>query len=91
MHRALTAVYGRLEGEIAPLHVEGELVNVHPAGADQHLIVVGFNISFIIDGDIRSWRSFVLLCPACNHMEKSQYRIKQDGKYCRMLYKKEMH
>lgn len=56
-------MYDRLEGEIAALCVEGELVNVHPAGANQHLVVLDFNVTFIVDGEIRTWRSFVLLCP----------------------------
>lgn len=65
--QALTSVYDRLEGEVAALCVEGELVNVHPAGADQHLVVLHFNISFVIDGEIRTRRSFVLLRPAREH------------------------
>ena len=35
----LTAVYGRLEGEVAALNVKGEFVNIHLAGADhQHVV-----------------------------------------------------
>lgn len=56
-------MYDGLEGEIAALCVEGELVNVHPAGANQHLVVLDFNVTFIVDGEIRTRRSFVLLCP----------------------------
>ena len=63
----LTCVYGRLEGEVAALYVEGEVVNVHPAGADQHLVVLDFNIAVIVDGEVRTRRSFVLLCPAHRH------------------------
>ena len=53
----------RLEGQVAALSVEGKLVNVHPAGADQHLVILDFNVTFIVDGEIRTRRSFVLLCP----------------------------
>lgn len=33
-------MYDRLEGEVAALDVKGEFVNVHPAGANQHLVVL---------------------------------------------------
>jgi len=56
-------VNDRLEGEVAPLYVEREFVNVHPAGADQHLVVLDFYVTFMIDGEIRTRGSFVLLCP----------------------------
>lgn len=61
---ALTGVDDRLEGQVAPLRVEGEFVNVHPAGADQHLVVLDFHVTDVIDGQIRTRGSFVLLCPA---------------------------
>lgn len=36
----LTRMNNRLEGQVAALDVEGEFVNVHPAGADQHLVIL---------------------------------------------------
>ncbi len=33
-------MYNRLEGEVAALSVKGEFVNVHPAGGDQHLVIM---------------------------------------------------
>lgn len=62
-HATITSVNDRLEGQVAALSVEGEFVDVHPAGADQHLVILDFNDTFIIDGEIRTRRSFVLLCP----------------------------
>lgn len=60
---ALTCVYDGLEGQVAALRVEGEFVDVHPAGADQHLVVLDFHIAHVIDGQIRTGRSLVLLRP----------------------------
>lgn len=33
-------MYDRLEGEVAALDIEGEFVNMHPASADQHLVIL---------------------------------------------------
>lgn len=63
---ALTSVRHGLEGEVAALDVEGEVVNVQSAGADQHLVVLDLNIPVIIDFEIRTRRSFVLLGPVSN-------------------------
>lgn len=52
-----------LEGQVAPLRVEGEFVNVHPAGADQHLVVGDLHVAQAIDGQVRTRGSFVLLRP----------------------------
>lgn len=52
-----------LEGQVAPLRVEGEFVNVHPAGADQHLVVRDLHVTPVIDGQVRTRGSFVLLRP----------------------------
>lgn len=60
---ALTSVYEGHEGQVAPLRVEGEFEDVHPAGADQHLVVPEFHVTQVIDGQIRTRGSFVLLCP----------------------------
>lgn len=60
---ALTCVYDGLEGQVAALRVEGEFVNVHPAGADQHLVVLDLHVAHVVDGQIRTGRSFVLLRP----------------------------
>ena len=63
----LTRVYDRLEGEVAGLNVEGEFVNAHPAGADQHLVVRYFNFTITVNDEKRIWRGSVLLCPVGNH------------------------
>lgn len=65
--RALTGVYDGLEGQVAPLGVEGEFVNLHPAGADQYLVVPDLHVADVIDGHVRAGRSLVLLCPAGEH------------------------
>lgn len=65
---ALTGVYDRLEGQVAALRVEGEFVNVHPAGADQHQVAVEIHVADIIDGQIGTRGSFVLLCPVWERM-----------------------
>lgn len=52
-----------LEGQVAPLRVEGEFVNVHPAGADQHLVIRDLHITKVIDGQVRTRGSLVLLRP----------------------------
>lgn len=52
-----------LEGQVAPLRVKGEFVNVHPAGADQHLVVRDLHVTQVIDGQVRTRGSFVLLRP----------------------------
>ena len=59
----LTRVYDWLEGEVAALCVEGEFVNVHPAGADQDLVILNTDCTVMGDGEMRTWRSFVLFCP----------------------------
>lgn len=64
VRHALTGVYDRLEGEVAALYVEGEIINVHPAGADQHVVILDFHVTSIVDREIRTRRSSVLFCPA---------------------------
>lgn len=39
----LTRMHNRLEGQVAALDVEREFVDVHPAGADQHLVILDFD------------------------------------------------
>ncbi len=56
-------MYGRLEGEVAALNVEGEFVNVHPAGADNHLVVRKFNVTVVVNDEIRTRSGLILLCP----------------------------
>lgn len=63
LKRALTRVNGRFEGEVAALYVKWEFVDVHPAGADEDLVVLDFHVAVIVDGEIRTRRGFVLLCP----------------------------
>lgn len=58
-----TCVNDRLEGKVAALYVKGESVNVHSAGADQHLVFLDFNVTVIAYGEIRTLWSFVLFCP----------------------------
>lgn len=53
----------RFEGEVANLNVEGELVDPHPAGADQHLVVLSSHQAVAVDGEERTRGSFVLFCP----------------------------
>lgn len=60
-------MYNGLEGQVAALRVKGEFVDVHPAGADQDLVVLDFHIADVIDGQIRTGRGFVLLCPVQQH------------------------
>ena len=59
----------RFEGKVAALDVKGEFVNVHPAGAHQHLVILDFNISLIVDGEIRTWRGSVFLCPVWEQIQ----------------------
>lgn len=63
-YHILTSVYDWLESEVAALDVEGEIESVHPAGADKHLVILDFNITFIVNAEIRTRRGFVLFCPA---------------------------
>lgn len=56
-------MYNRLEGEVAALNVKGEFVNMHPAGADQYLVVLNTDQTITVDSELRTWRGFVLFCP----------------------------
>ena len=59
----LTGVNEGLEGEVAALSVEGELVNVHPAGAGYDLIIHKLHVTPTCNGEIRTGRGLVPLCP----------------------------
>lgn len=61
----------RFEGEVANLHVKGELVGPHPAGADQHLVVLDPDQTVALDTEVGTGRSFVLLCPVQKHNERT--------------------
>lgn len=60
----LTRMYNRLEGEVAGLVVEGELVDLHPAGADQHVVILNPDQTVTVDTQMGTRGSFVLFCPA---------------------------
>ena len=50
---SLTSVYPRGKGQVAGLRVEGELVDVHPAGADDHLGISNNDFSIRVEADVR--------------------------------------
>lgn len=56
-------MHDRFEGEVANLKVKGELVDPHPAGADQHLVVLNPDQTVAVDTEVGTWGSFVLFCP----------------------------
>lgn len=58
-----TRMHHRLEGQVAALDVKWEFVDVHPASADQHLVVLDLHQTITVDGEMRTWRGFVFLCP----------------------------
>lgn len=59
----LTGVDDGDEREGAGLNIEGEFVNVHPAGADQHLVVLNQDGTITVNSEKGTWRSFVLFYP----------------------------
>lgn len=59
----LTRMHHRFEGQVANLNVKGELVDLHPAGADQHLVVLNSDQAVAMDNEVGTWGSFVLFCP----------------------------
>lgn len=63
----LTRMYDGLEGEVARLVVKGELVDLHPAGADQHVVVLNSDQTVTADTQVGTWGSFVLFCPVVTH------------------------
>lgn len=66
-------MYDRFEGEVANLNVKGELVDLHPAGADQHLVVLNSDQTVAVDTEVGTWGSFVLFCPVQYHMKINKY------------------
>lgn len=66
----LTRVDDRFEWEVAALDVEGEFINLHPAGADQHLVVLNLDRTIKLYGEKRTWRGFVLFYPVWWQTEK---------------------
>lgn len=58
-----TRMHNGLEGEVARLEVKGELVDLHPAGADQHVVILSSDQAVAVDTQMGTWRSFVLLRP----------------------------
>lgn len=61
--RRLTRMHHRLERQVAYLDVEGELVNLHPAGADQHLVLLNPDQAVAVDAEVGTRGGFVLFCP----------------------------
>lgn len=70
--RGLTRVNDRFEGEVANLNVEGELVDPHPAGADQHLVVLSSHQAVAVDGEERTRGSLVLFCPVVTQEDQRE-------------------
>lgn len=56
-------MYNRLEGEVAALNIEGKFVYVHPAGADQHLVIRKDDLTVILNREIRTGRGLVIFYP----------------------------
>lgn len=63
-------MYDRFEGEVANLNVKGELVDPHPAGADQHLVVLKSDQTVAVDTEVGAWGSIVLFCPVRRQHKK---------------------
>lgn len=59
----LTRVHDRLKGEVTPLNIKREFVHVQLAGAYDHLVISVFNQTTAFNGEIRTRRGFVSLCP----------------------------
>lgn len=66
----LTGVNERAEGEGAALNVKGEVVNVHPAAADQHLVVHIEDIAIILDDETGTRSGFVLFYPVWQNSKR---------------------
>lgn len=66
----------RLEGEVATLPVEGELVDVQLARADQHLVILHLHATVAQDGDVGARRGLVLLYPA-RQQKMQKVRLRQ--------------
>lgn len=63
METELTRMHHRLKGQVAALDVKGEFVDMHPAGADQNLVVLDSHQAVTVDGEMRTRRGFVFLSP----------------------------
>lgn len=63
METELTRMHHRLEGQVAALDVKGEFVDVHPAGADQNLVVLDSHQTVTVDSEMRTRRGFVFFSP----------------------------
>lgn len=62
-NKRLTRVDHWFDWKVAALDVKREFVNLHPAGADQHLIVLNEDFSIAPDNQMRTRRGFIFFCP----------------------------
>lgn len=75
MENKLTRMHHRLERQVAALDIEREFVDVHPAGADQHLVVLDSHQTVTVDGEMSTRRGFVFLCPVRRQVRKCMWMV----------------